>query len=173
MQHEIQTKWFGFESVLTLIDFKKFPIVVFSHGLGGSMEMYTQLCQHIASYGYIVVAMEHEDGSACYAETVEGQAIPYQRPPYDTSYTREKVVHFRRPFLNQRVKEVQQVLDGLERSSPNPLLDRILARHKARKKLYPDTPPAFGMPYEGVENIRPETQAAVDAYVVRRDAPKQ
>ncbi|MEM6577434.1 MAG: hypothetical protein AAF678_03000 [Pseudomonadota bacterium] len=50
---------------------------------------------------------------------------------------------------------------------------RILARHQMRKELYPDTPPAFGMPYEGVENIRPKTQAAADAYVVRRDAPKQ
>ncbi len=50
---------------------------------------------------------------------------------------------------------------------------RILARHNARKELYPDTPPAFGMPYEGIENIRPESQAAVDAFVVRRDAAKQ
>ena len=50
---------------------------------------------------------------------------------------------------------------------------RILARHQARKQNYPDTPPAFGMPYEGVENIRPETQAAVDAFVVRRESPNQ
>ncbi|MEP1198335.1 sulfatase-like hydrolase/transferase [Tateyamaria sp.] len=50
---------------------------------------------------------------------------------------------------------------------------RILARHLQRKELFPDTPPAFGMPYEGVENIRPETQAAVGAFLVRRDAPQQ
>ncbi|NOD78498.1 MULTISPECIES: sulfatase-like hydrolase/transferase [unclassified Ruegeria] len=50
---------------------------------------------------------------------------------------------------------------------------RILNRHVARKELYPDTPPAFGMPYEGVENIRPETQAAVDAFIVRKESPNQ
>ncbi len=50
---------------------------------------------------------------------------------------------------------------------------RILLRHKARKERYPDTPPAFGTPYEGIINIRPETQAAVDAFVVRRDSPQQ
>lgn len=50
---------------------------------------------------------------------------------------------------------------------------RILVRHNARKKKYPDTQPAFGMPYAGVENIRPETQAAVDAFVVRRESPDQ
>lgn len=50
---------------------------------------------------------------------------------------------------------------------------RILARHQARKELFPDTPPAFGLPYEGVENMRPETKQAVDAFIVRRDSPKQ
>lgn len=50
---------------------------------------------------------------------------------------------------------------------------RILARHKARKENYPDTLPAFGMPYEGVENIRPETREAVDAFIVRKESPNQ
>lgn len=50
---------------------------------------------------------------------------------------------------------------------------RILARHKMRKKNYPDGPAAYGMPYEGVDNIRPETQAAVDAFLVRQASPNQ
>ncbi|MEM9212690.1 MAG: sulfatase-like hydrolase/transferase [Pseudomonadota bacterium] len=50
---------------------------------------------------------------------------------------------------------------------------RILTRHLARKESYPDTPPAFGIPYEGIENIRPETQDAVDAFMVRKDSPNQ
>ncbi len=47
---------------------------------------------------------------------------------------------------------------------------RILGRHLARKEKYPDTPPALGMPYEGVENIRPETAAAVEAFNIKRAA---
>jgi arylsulfatase len=50
---------------------------------------------------------------------------------------------------------------------------RILARHMARKEQFPDTPPAYGVPYEGVENTRPETQAAVDAFLVKRASPQQ
>ncbi|MEQ9692616.1 sulfatase-like hydrolase/transferase [Shimia sp. SDUM112013] len=50
---------------------------------------------------------------------------------------------------------------------------RILARHKARKQKFPDTPPAFGLPYDGIENIRPETAAAVDAFLVRKASPEQ
>ena len=50
---------------------------------------------------------------------------------------------------------------------------RILGRHMARKEKYPDTPPAFGTPYEGIENLRPETQAAVDAFLIKRQSPTQ
>ncbi|KAK7713422.1 hypothetical protein SLS64_004672 [Diaporthe eres] len=41
----------------------KFPVVVFSHGLGGSRTMQSTVCGDLASYGFVVVAMEHRDGS--------------------------------------------------------------------------------------------------------------
>ena len=47
---------------------------------------------------------------------------------------------------------------------------RILGRHMARKEKYPDGPPAFGTPYEGIENLRPESKAAVDAFLLKRAA---
>ncbi|MDP5220072.1 sulfatase-like hydrolase/transferase [Ruegeria sp. 2205SS24-7] len=45
---------------------------------------------------------------------------------------------------------------------------RILGRHLKRKEKYPDTEPARGVPYEGIENLRPETQAAVDAFLIKQ-----
>jgi arylsulfatase A-like enzyme len=45
---------------------------------------------------------------------------------------------------------------------------RIIGRHMARKEKYPDTPPAYGTPYEGIENLRPETKAAVDAFLIKQ-----
>ncbi|MGV6803078.1 MAG: sulfatase-like hydrolase/transferase [Ruegeria sp.] len=50
---------------------------------------------------------------------------------------------------------------------------RILGRHMARKEKFPDTQPAFGVPYEGVENIRPETQQAVEAFLIKRASSQQ
>ena len=38
--------------------------MVFSHGLGGSKNAYSHLCGSLASYGLVVIAPDHRDGSA-------------------------------------------------------------------------------------------------------------
>jgi arylsulfatase len=48
---------------------------------------------------------------------------------------------------------------------------RVLGRHMARKQKFPDTTPAYGKPYEGIENLRPETMAAVEAFLLKQGAP--
>ncbi|MBI1191060.1 MAG: hypothetical protein GC200_10320 [Tepidisphaera sp.] len=40
---------------------EKFPMVVFSHGLGGSKDGFGELCDHLCSYGYVVVCPTHAD----------------------------------------------------------------------------------------------------------------
>lgn len=58
-------------------------MLVFSHGLGGSRNTYSQICGLIASYGVVVAAPEHRDGSApitfiCNDEGVPWRSIRYQ-----------------------------------------------------------------------------------------------
>ena len=50
---------------------------------------------------------------------------------------------------------------------------RVLGRHMARKKLYPDTGPTLGKPYEGIENLRPETVESVEQFLIKRASVEQ
>jgi arylsulfatase len=47
---------------------------------------------------------------------------------------------------------------------------RVVMRHKKRMEKYPDEPPAFGVPYEGISNLRPESKAAVETFLFKQAA---
>lgn len=52
-----------------------FPLLVFSHGNGGMRSQSTFWCDHMASHGFIVAAVDHTRNSC--ATSFEGKVIPY------------------------------------------------------------------------------------------------
>ncbi len=46
----------------------------------------------------------------------------------------------------------------------------MVKRHLAMKQKYPDREPTYGVPYEGIENLRPETRRLVELFMIGRPA---
>eukprot|EP00930_Biecheleria_cincta_P041034 TRINITY_DN28109_c0_g2_i1.p1 TRINITY_DN28109_c0_g2~~TRINITY_DN28109_c0_g2_i1.p1 ORF type:complete len:391 (+),score=58.12 TRINITY_DN28109_c0_g2_i1:54-1226(+) len=86
------------------------PMLVFSSGIWGSCEMYTQLCREVAAVGFIVIAIEHEDGSGIYAQRASnGEIISYSQPPPG----KHADVSFRHPFLEKRADELDATTEAI------------------------------------------------------------
>lgn len=122
------------------------------------MEMYTTLCYLLASYGYIVIALEHEDGSAMFAQPQESaEPLPYKatepepQPPKGwDAMTEGSAEHYswcekshqfhqqhRRPFLDKRFAELQTVLHAIRtpQSEGEPQC-ADLAQHLHRERVH-------------------------------------
>lgn len=92
-----------------------YPVMVFSHGLGGATGNYSNTCIDVASHGYIVVAPEHTDGSAFEALIgSDNTPIPYLR--YN-SRVDGPVAEFREKQIDTRCSDISSLLGVLERSS--------------------------------------------------------
>eukprot|EP00090_Calanus_glacialis_P009424 TRINITY_DN17792_c0_g1_i1.p1 TRINITY_DN17792_c0_g1~~TRINITY_DN17792_c0_g1_i1.p1 ORF type:complete len:439 (+),score=123.75 TRINITY_DN17792_c0_g1_i1:76-1392(+) len=88
---------------------KKWPVIVFSHGMGCNRFAYSRICTDLASHGFVVAATEHRDGSGSLSFTMEGGTknwIPHRRiTDAEKEYTvRNQQLHF-------RVAEVKRTMD--------------------------------------------------------------
>lgn len=95
---------------------KTMPVVIFSHGLAGTRNMYAALCTSLASQGFLVAALEHRDGSASCASKID-DAGGVKHEPYvhtDGNFA------WRREQIDRRVREFSAAADALSRSPAPP-----------------------------------------------------
>lgn len=102
------------------------PLVIFSHGLGSFRSIYSSFCSELASYGFLVAAVEHRDGSACatfhVSEVSSGNAgstlqefwVPYKKlqPGMKEFYLRNYQVHQRASECVTAVKVLRDIDTG-------------------------------------------------------------
>lgn len=113
----------------------RLPVIVFSHGLGGSRNAYSQWCGSLSSYGVFVAAIEHRDGSApisiVHCGKKEQYAIPYR---HVHGYNEQRAAQ-----LAQRTFEVSKLVSLLRDINHGKSFDiseeKILLLKQFRNKL--------------------------------------
>lgn len=85
-------------------DQARWPLILFSHGLTGTPEIYTTYGEQLASLGFIVIAPAHTDGSC--AESY----VPHADDAWEE----------RNAQVNERVHDLRSILDTLQSLSHRP-----------------------------------------------------
>ncbi|KAM4834725.1 platelet-activating factor acetylhydrolase isoform 1-T3 [Thomomys bottae] len=92
---------------------EKYPLVVFSHGLGAFRTIYAAIGIDLASHGFIVAAVEHRDGSASatyYYEDKTAADLSNKTWLYFKTLTWEEGKTERKKQVQQRAKECSRAL---------------------------------------------------------------
>ena len=112
-----------------LDDTAQLPVVLFSHGYLASPDVYHVLCSEMAADGYIVVSIEHEDGTGLFAQHLNGEPVAAFPNPTKFNFTRQSVVQWRKPVLDKRIAELRAVVQALHSNSlqtdANPVLRKL------------------------------------------------
>ncbi|XP_066108184.1 platelet-activating factor acetylhydrolase-like [Saccopteryx bilineata] len=101
---------------------EKYPLIIFSHGLGGFRTVYSAIGMDLASHGFIVAAVEHRDGSAAATYYFNDQAAAEQGNKswlyFKTREQGEEEKSLRNAQVRQRAKECSQALDVILSGKP-------------------------------------------------------
>ncbi|XP_059137284.1 platelet-activating factor acetylhydrolase isoform X1 [Peromyscus eremicus] len=103
---------------------EKYPLIVFSHGLGAFRTIYSAIGIGLASYGFIVATVEHRDESASATYYFEDQAAAKMENRswiYLRTVKQEEAERVRKEQVRQRAKECSQALNAMldiEHGSP-------------------------------------------------------
>ena len=95
-----------------------FPLIIFSHGLGGMRAQNTALMEELTSHGYIVVAMDHPfDANTTVFPTIDGKDSP-RVADYRSAILEETAdsvwLEIRNRQLDTRIADVRFILNQLQ-----------------------------------------------------------
>lgn len=89
---------------------QKFPMLVYSHGFGGNMDMASYFLREIASQGVIVVAIEHTEGTASNTRLKDGSQMSFS----PRLYSSDEQLRIRAKELVIALKLNAAALEGLK-----------------------------------------------------------
>jgi len=111
------------------IENKKFPLILFSHGLGGTKTQNSINIESLVSNGYIVIAPDHTyDASITIFE--DGETFDFQSglpvsELKEQNVTEELFWKTRLPQINTRANDMKFIIDKLQMMKNNPIYNNI------------------------------------------------
>ena len=81
--------------------------IIFSHGWTGDSTQYTGLARDLASHGYLIILLNHQDGTCFYCEKEDGTPCLYERGPYCNKELRKKQTSIRINEMTQLINELK------------------------------------------------------------------
>jgi pimeloyl-ACP methyl ester carboxylesterase len=106
----------------------RLPLVVFSHGVGGTSFGYTWLIENLVSHGYIVAAIEHT-GTAVTVWFPDGRLVPFREAPVSANSSPS----------DQMRQRMQMISAGIAEGADDVrfVLDRITELNKTGAEQFP------------------------------------
>jgi len=129
----------------------RFPVLVFSHGLGGTPDCYSTLIADVVSHGWVVAAPEHAEGSGAYTKLSDGTQLMYVRMTDAERADKRAEYRLRHRQLKARVTEMCATMDLLYRLAgvPVPPVARVTTKLSADGDTPTPTPDAASPPPAG------------------------
>jgi len=106
---------------------EKLPVVLFSHGLGGHSDVYANMCEDLASHGYLVVAPTHNDNSACISQLPNDETVEHHYLTKAEAGSHVAVL-IRQAQLLRRVREMTFLGDYINYCETNNAWSEVLSK---------------------------------------------
>ncbi|KAJ3081097.1 Platelet-activating factor acetylhydrolase, partial [Quaeritorhiza haematococci] len=114
---------------------QKFPLAIYSHGLGGTRTTYSTFCGDLASFGFVVACIEHRDGSAAVsAKSHYKERVRFRRPdPKEVKHGQtndEYLFELRRGQVTYKVREINETVALLRKLEEGVKVDNLFPAGK-------------------------------------------
>lgn len=90
----------------------KFPLLIFSHGMSGSREQSTYLCEHLASHGFILASPDHLGNTRRDMNALANYQSAFDRPQ-DVRFVIDQTLTMNRDSKNPLAGKIDERLIGV------------------------------------------------------------